>query len=159
MSNVEKEKKNSILILDDEKSNIMALSHILSPMYTVYASRDGQDAIEIARDYSPDVVLLDVLMPGMDGYDVIEALKSSEATRKIPVIFITGLSNDEDVKKGISMGAADYISKPFNPTIVELRVQNQIKIVTLMRELLAIDLVEKSNRDENEFVSQMCVCQ
>ena len=153
---MEKGKKNSILILDDEKSNIMALSHILSPTYTVYASRDGQDAIEIAHEYLPDVVLLDVIMPGMDGYDVIEALKSSDATREIPVIFISGLSNDEDVNKGVSMGAADYICKPFNPTIVELRVQNQIKIVTLKREVLAIELTEKSSRDNSEFVSKMC---
>ena len=132
---MEEAKKNSILIVDDEKNNIMVLTHILSPSYTIYASREGQDAIEIAQEYIPDVILLDVIMPGMDGYGVIEALKNSEKTRFIPVIFITGLRGDSDEEKGLSLGAADYISKPFNPANVRLRVQNQLKITNQMREL------------------------
>ncbi|MCL2704869.1 MAG: response regulator [Spirochaetaceae bacterium] len=132
---MEERKKNTILIVDDEKSNIMTLTHILSPSYTIYASRDGQDAIEVAHEYIPDIILLDILMPGMDGYCVIEALKNSEKTRLIPVIFITGLSSDDDEKKGLSLGAADYISKPFNQAIVELRVKIQLKIINQMRAL------------------------
>jgi len=126
-------KKNSVLIVDDEKSNIMALSYILSPAYVIYTSKDGQNAIEIAKEFLPDIILLDVLMPGMEGYAVIEALKGHETTRDIPVIFITGMSGAEDERKGLSLGASDYISKPFNPAIVELRVRNQIKIVNQLR--------------------------
>jgi len=126
-------KKNSILIVDDEKANIMALSHFLSPLYTVYASKDAQEAIDIAREFLPDVILLDVLMPGMDGYAVIEKLKDCEETQGIPVILISDLSGDEGEKKGLSLGAADYISKPFDPVIVLLRIQNQIKTLNQFR--------------------------
>jgi len=148
-------KKNSILIVDDEKSNIMTLTHILSQSYTIYASKDGQDAIEAANEYLPDIILLDIIMPGIDGYGVLEALKSSEKTKMIPVIFITGLSSAEDEKKGLSLGAADYISKPFNPAIVELRVQSQLKIINQMHTILTKELAEKSNRAKSEFLSRM----
>ena len=152
---MEETMKNSVLVVDDEKANILALTHILSPKFNIYASKDGQDAIEIAHEYIPDIILLDVLMPGMDGYAVIEALKSSKATRKIPVIFITGLCSAEDEKKGLNLGAADYINKPFNPAIVELRVRNQVRSINQMRELLAKELSEKSSRAKSEFLSRM----
>ena len=149
------EKINSVLIVDDEKSNILALTHILGKEYNVYVSRDGHDAIDAAHEYLPDLILLDVLMPGMDGYAVIEELKSSETTREIPVIFITGLRSAEDEKKGLSLGAVDYISKPFHTSIVELRVHNQIKLIEQMRELLAKELAIQSNRAKSEFLSRM----
>jgi len=126
---MEAEEQNSILIIDDEKANIIALSHILSPTYSIYSSRNGYDGIEIAKEFSPSMIMLDILMPDMDGYAVIEELKSNETTRDIPVVFITGLDNAEDERRGLSLGAADYISKPFNPAVVELRVLNQIKII------------------------------
>ena len=125
---MEKTKNHSVLIVDDESSNIMVLTHILSPDYTVYAAKNGPNAITLAEKYLPDVILLDVIMPEMDGYEVIFTLKHSEKTQDIPVVFITGLSNIEDEEKGLEMGAADYISKPFSPAIVKLRVNNQIKI-------------------------------
>ena len=130
---MEDPKKNSILIVDDENTNIMALSQILSPMYTVYSSNGGQDAIGIAQEFVPDVILLDVLMPGMDGYAVIEALKECEETRKIPVILLSAVSGEENEKKGLSLGAADYISKPFDPVVVLLRIQNQIRTLNRFR--------------------------
>ena len=89
-------KKNSVLIVDDEKSNIMALTDILRPEYTIFSAINGRDAIDIAEEYAPDIVLLDILMPEMDGRDVIAELKNSDKTREIPVIFITGLSSAED---------------------------------------------------------------
>ena len=125
--------KNSILIVDDEKSNIIALSMILSPDYTVYAAKNGRDAIEIAQEYLPDVILLDILMPEMDGYDIIAKLKEIEETESIPVIFVTGLTNVGSEEKGLDLGAADYIIKPFSPAIVKLRVRNQMKIVNQIR--------------------------
>jgi CheY-like chemotaxis protein len=77
----------------------------------------------------PDVILLDILMPEMDGYEVLSRLKSDEETRNIPVIFVTGLINPEDEKKGLEMGAADYINKPFNADTVREKIRNQIQIL------------------------------
>jgi len=125
--------KNSILIVDDDGLIAQALTHILSPEYTVYVARDGQDAIDVAREMNPDVILLDVLMPGMSGFHVISVLKNMAETRDIPVIFVTGLDSAKDEEKGLILGAADYIHKPFTPAIVKLRVSNQIKIINQMR--------------------------
>ena len=125
--------KNSVLIVDDEGSNIMTLTHILSERYTVYAATNGKDALDAAHKYMPDVILLDVIMPDMDGYDVIRELKRNDSTRGIPVIFITGLIDAEDEERGMALGAADYIPKPFSPTLVKLRVSNQVKLVEQFR--------------------------
>ena len=127
--------KNSVLIVDDEKANIIALAHILSSEYTVYAAKNGRDAIDIVHEHLPDVILLDVLMPDMDGYEVLAQLKHDEKTRAIPVIFITGLGGAENEEKGLKLGAADYISKPYSSVIVKLRVQNHVKIVNQMRAI------------------------
>jgi len=136
-------KKNSILIVDDEEANIIALTHILSPHYTVYAVKDGQDALEVAEEYRPDVILLDIIMPDMDGYSVIKALKNSDKTWDIPVIFITGLSNPDDEVRGLDLGAADYISKTFSPAIVNLRVKNQIKMLNQLRTIELISMIDQ----------------
>ena len=127
-------RKNSILIVDDERSNISMLRNILHSEYTIYASSDGQDAIETAEEFLPDVILLDIIMPDMDGYEVISALKRSEKTQNIPVIFITGLDNAEAETKGLALGAVDYMSKPFNSAIVKLRVKTQIELVEQFRQ-------------------------
>lgn len=127
-------KKNSILIVDDERSNISTLNTILNSVYIIYASNNGKEAIETALEFMPDIILLDVLMPEMDGYDVIATLKNYEKTRNIPVIFITGLDNINAEIKGLSSGAVDYIQKPFNSAIVRLRIQNQIQIVERLRQ-------------------------
>jgi len=118
--------KNSVLIVDDENMNLITLTHILLPEYTVYAAKTGETAIKIAKKQLPDVILLDILMPDMDGYEVLSKLKGEENTRKIPVIFISGLVNQEDEEKGLAMGAADYIRKPMNDDIVRQKVRNQI---------------------------------
>lgn len=123
------EKKNSVLIVDDESINIMALAHILGAGYIVYAAKNGQSAIKAAENYQPDLILLDILMPDMDGYETISALKSAEKTKNIPVIFITGLNTAESMEKGLGLGAADYIGKPFSASDVKMRVQNQISII------------------------------
>ena len=147
--------KNSILIVDDEKSNLLVLNNILSDDYTLYMARDGREAIDRVSEYLPDLILLDIIMPGMDGYEILLELKKSEKTRDIPVIFITGLNKSDDETKGLSLGAADYISKPFNHAIVKLRVQNQIKIINQMRLIIEKELAEKSSRVKSEFLSRM----
>ena len=126
-------KKYSILIVDDESLNLKTLANILGSEYTIYMDKNGTDAIESAGEYIPDLILLDIVMPDMDGYEVIKILKGNEKTRDIPVIFITGLGDDDSEEKGFAMGAADYIPKPFSPAIVLHRVKNQIKILEASR--------------------------
>jgi len=122
-------KKNSVLIVDDERINLDLLGKLLNPIYTVYLTKNGSSAIEMAGQLQPDLILLDVVMQDMSGYEVLEILKADDKTRHIPVIFITGFVSAEDEEKGLSLGAADYIIKPLSPAIVKLRVANQMKII------------------------------
>jgi len=129
-----KKKRKSILVVDDERDNISSLKAILNPEYTVYASTNGKDAIETAEEFMPDLVLLDILMPEMDGYDVIAAFKSSEKICDIPVIFITGLDNTSAEIRGLALGAMDYISKPFHPAIIKLRIKNNLQLIERLKQ-------------------------
>ncbi|MCL2440612.1 MAG: response regulator [Treponema sp.] len=129
------EKKNNILIVDDDVANLMELNSILQADYKVYAVNDGVSALEKANESLPDLILLDVIMPGMSGFEVIVELKKAENTKSIPVIFITSLSEEGNESEGLAMGAIDYIRKPFNAEVVKLRVSQQIKIVNLQRDL------------------------
>jgi len=147
--------KSRILIVDDDRTNLMYLDNLLSAEYVLYMAKDGAQALKRANEYIPDLILLDVIMPGMSGYEVLAELKKSERTRGIPVIFITGLSSDEDETKGLEMGADDYISKPFNDAIVRLRICNQLKIINQMRTIIAKEIAEKSSRAKSEFLSRM----
>ena len=150
MSNV---RKNTVLIVDDEQLVIQALTRILGDEYTIYVVKDGQDAIVKAEQLQPEVILLDIVMPGMDGYDVITALKSSEKTCNIPVIFISGLYDVDAEEKGLALGASDYIIKPFSPEVVRLRVRNQIMMINQMRLIIEKELVERSYHAKMEFLS------
>jgi diguanylate cyclase (GGDEF)-like protein len=135
--------KNSVLIVDDDSTNLMALSHILQPVYTIYTAKDGASALHKAEKYIPDLVLLDILMPGMDGYEVIARLQEAEKTKHTPVIFITGLTDRSDERKGLELGAADYIFKPFDDMIVKLRVQHQIQIINQMRTIEHLSTIDQ----------------
>ena len=134
--------QNSILIVDDEALNIAALRHILSPMYTIFVSKDGMGAVKTAMDVKPDIILLDVIMPDITGFEVIKELKEKDETKDIPVIFVTGLTQKEDEEQGLILGAADYIHKPFNAAIVKLRVQNQIQIVNQVRMIQHLSMTD-----------------
>ena len=123
-------KKYSVLIVDDESMNLSMLTYILGSDYTVYAEKNGQGAIEAAEKLLPNVILLDIIMPGMDGHDVIKALKSSEKTKDIPVIFVSGISEADAEEESLEWGAADYISKPFSPEIVKRKVDKQIECLS-----------------------------
>ena len=125
--------KKSVLIVDDESTNIIALTKILKPDYTVRTAINGLDALRTAEKHLPDIILLDVVMPDMDGYTVLKKLKSSELMRGIPVIIITALSHELQEEKGLALGAADYITKPFSPSIVKLRVMNQLMMYDMLR--------------------------
>jgi len=134
--------KHSLLIVDDGRANIRVLSHALLPEYTVFVARDGQSAIEKAKSLAPDLILLDILMPDMSGYEVIVELKNTESTREIPVIFITELSDIEDEEKGFLLGAVDYIVKPFNSTIVRARVQQHLQTLRQLRMIKRLGILD-----------------
>ena len=135
-------KKYSILLVDDETPNIALLERSLGDDYTLYAAKDGQSALVMAAQHLPSIILLDIILPDQDGYAVLEVLKSTPATKDIPVIFITGLSEAEDEVKGFSLGAVDYINKPFNEHVVKMRVQHQIKIINLIREIQDLSITD-----------------
>ena len=124
--NAEKQ-NNSVLIVDDEIMNIRALQHILSSDYNILAERKGFNAVETAGKFMPDIILLDIIMPDIDGYEVISKLKASGKTRNIPVIFISGLRNSEAEEKGLALGAADYITKPFTVKDVKNKVEKHMR--------------------------------
>ena len=145
----EVKKEFTILIVDDEKTNLDILGSILSPMYNLIISRSGPRALDLAKDNKPDLILLDVLMPDMSGFEVIKELKESGVTVNIPVIFITGLTSAEDEEKGFNLGAVDYIAKPFNKGIVKVRVNTHIKLVDHMRVIEQIGLMDTLTKISN----------
>ncbi len=129
-------KKQTVLVVDDTPINLEVLSGILQPEYHVKAALNGQQALKIAdSDPPPDMILLDIMMPGMDGYAVCRKLKSNPETEKIPVIFVTAKAEIEDETKGLEMGAVDYIIKPVSPPIVMVRVRTQLALYDQNREL------------------------
>ena len=146
---VESKKEFTILITDDEKTNLDILGGILSPFYNILIARNGPRALELAMEHKPDLILLDVLMPGMSGFEVITKLRESDITDKIPVIFITGLASIEDEEKGFSLGAVDYITKPFKKAIVKARVNTHIKIVDHLRTIELIGLIDPLTKISN----------
>ena len=110
---------HKILVVDDERFNVKLLSDILKPSYKVMAAINGEQALKAARsDNPPSLILLDVMMPEMNGYEVISQLKADEQTRSIPVIFVTALDGVDDKEKGLILGAADFIFKPVSPDAV-----------------------------------------
>jgi putative two-component system response regulator len=128
--------KQSILVVDDTPDNIDVLSGVLRSDFKVKAALNGERALKIASaDPKPDMILLDIMMPVMDGYEVCRRLKENPATSKIPVIFVTAKDQGEDEKMGLELGAVDYITKPINPSIVKARVHTQLALYDQNRDL------------------------
>lgn len=123
--------KPRVLIVDDTPINIQILGELLGEDYAIVFATSGADALELARNTPPDMVLLDVMMPAMNGYDVCKAMKADPLLREIPIIFITALSQQADEISALQIGAVDFISKPFHPEIVKLRVRNQLELKML----------------------------
>ncbi len=122
------EKRRKILIVDDERFNINVLADLLKPNYKIMVAINGKQALKAAQsDSPPDLILLDIMMPEMDGYEVCQQLKADEKTREISVIFVTAMGQESDETKGLEIGAADYITKPISPAIVEARVRTQLE--------------------------------
>jgi putative two-component system response regulator len=125
-----------ILAVDDEASNLQLLRQILQDHYRLLFAKDGVRALELAQKEMPDLILLDVMMPGMSGYEVCAALKAIPATAPIPVVFVTALSDTADELEGFEAGAVDYITKPVSPPVVRARVRTHLSLVR-MEELKA----------------------
>jgi diguanylate cyclase (GGDEF)-like protein len=129
-------KRAVILIVDDEVANVEILNAVLEEEYEICFATSGEEAIKIALAVLPDLIMLDVLMPGLDGYEVCRRLKQDHMMADVPIIFVTGLGDTEAEVKGLSLGAIDYVTKPISPAIVRARVHNHIEF-KFMRDGLA----------------------
>lgn len=126
----------TILVVDDEPINIMVLSDLLKSDYRVIAAKSGEQAIQRAKgDIKPDLILLDVMMPGVDGFEVCSELKKVPETSSIPVVFVTAMNEEVDEMKGLEVGAVDYITKPISPAIVKSRVKTHLSLKQAQDEL------------------------
>jgi len=128
--------KPSLLIVDDVPANLHTIMETLGDSYRFIPAKNGEQALKkLQGDMLPDLILLDIVMPGIDGYEVCERLKAKERTKNIPVIFITSVSEMEDAARGFQAGAVDFIQKPMNPLMVRARVELHIKLHNTMKEL------------------------
>src|SRR5829696_5620485 len=121
--------KPIVLVVDDTPENISVISGLLRDEYVVKVAPSGERALQVAMgEARPDLILLDIMMPGMDGYEVLRRLRADPRTSAIPVIFLTALSSAEDEEKGLKLGAVDYVTKPISAPIVLARVRNHIAL-------------------------------
>ena len=147
------EEKKVVLLVDDAPANIQVVNSILKDSYRIRVATNGAKALELAKATpAPDLILLDIVMPEMDGYEVCNRLKAAPETRDIPVIFLTGKTETDDETKGFEVGAVDYIHKPFSPPIVKARVQTHL-VLRGIRERLAQQL--RAIRSELETARQI----
>lgn len=123
------DQRRTLLLVDDEPTNLQVLRHTLNDDYRLLFAKDGKAALERVRADRPDLILMDVMMPGLSGYEVCKALKQDPGTAAIPVIFVTALADVANEHTGLELGAVDYISKPFNPNIVRARVRTHLSLV------------------------------
>ncbi|WP_291322834.1 diguanylate cyclase [Desulfonatronospira sp.] len=120
--------KGRILVVDDEPSNVELIAGVFENVHDVQFALSGRKALELAASNPPDVILLDILLPEMDGYQILEHLKNDQHTADIPVIFITSLGDTEAETRGLEAGARDYITKPINSSVLKVRVKNQMEL-------------------------------
>ena len=119
---------HTILIVDDEPMNINILMELLQDKYRLLAAKNGEQALARIEANHPDLILLDIMMPGMDGFEVCKRLRAKEETKDIPIIFVTAMNDELDETHGLSLGASDYLRKPISAAIVEARVRNQLAL-------------------------------
>ncbi|MBF0467059.1 MAG: response regulator [Nitrospirae bacterium] len=154
--NIEKQK---ILIVDDAISNIEIINEVLQDTYTLYFATHAKKALEIAFTVKPDLILLDVVMPDMDGYELCRRLKKESSLKDVPVMFVTSMNHETDETIGLELGAVDYITKPINPNIVKLRVKNHLALKRQMlieqQLILKVKLAEEANRAKTAFLANM----
>jgi two-component system sensor histidine kinase/response regulator len=148
-------KKYTILVVDDIESDVDILVESLSDLYRVRVSMDGAGALEDISANPPDVILLDILMPGVDGYEVCRRIKQDERTKEALVIFVTALSEVVDETKGFELGAVDYITKPFNVSVIRARIKTHLELAQARKELKRQNEILQENIRLQEQVEHM----
>ena len=143
--------KARILIVDDVRTNLNVLAQTLGDDYDIYIATNGQKALAVAASENLDLILLDIMMPDMDGYAVCEQLKADAKTRNILVIFVTAKDEDQDEAKGLALGAVDYITKPFSSAVVQARIRNHLE---LQRTTMALAHQNEKIRQQNEEIEK-----
>jgi adenylate cyclase len=150
---LEGDHKGVILVVDDNPDNLDLLFFFLSDAdFKVEVATNGKSALQMIDESQPDLILLDVMMPGIDGFEICRRLKANESSKDIPVIFMTALSETEDKVKGFSVGAVDYITKPVQEEVLKARITTHLTIRNLNRSL-----VEQNQRLQEE-IRQYCDC-
>lgn len=148
MNRAEKLRRSTLLIVDDEPANLHVLKQILQDEYRLLFAKDGAQALEICGKTPPDLILLDVMLPVMSGFEVCRALKQDTDTARIPVIFVSAMSDSVDEAYGFEVGGVDYIAKPVSPPIVRARVQTQLSLIReLQQTLLAKTKLKETNAE------------
>lgn len=138
---MKQERASSVLVVDDIQSNIEFVTDVLElEKITIYSAKNGNEAISLAKEKKPDLILLDISMPGMDGYEVCRQIKGDEQTCQIPIIFLTARVQKEDILRGFELGAVDYITKPFNFSELTSRVKTHIDLKVKTEQLQRINL-------------------
>ncbi len=133
-------RKDLIFVVDDNKMNIQLLESILlKENYQVISTLDSQKAYEIAAEKKPDLILLDIMMPRMDGFEVCKLLKAREATKYIPIIFLTARNDEEGIQAGFKLGAADYVTRPFNRVELLARIETHLRLKHTHERLLELE--------------------
>ncbi len=160
--------KDVILVVDDQPINLKVIASVLSKEYSLNIANNGVNALKMLEKETPDLILLDIMMPEMDGFDVCKRIKENEKTKDIPIIFLTAKTDIEDIVKGFDYGAADYITKPFNPTEMKVRVTNHLNLYHAKNDLKqmyqrllssqealkrANQQLEQSNKEKDKFFS------
>lgn len=152
-----------ILVVDDEPANLKVIREVLANDYRLSFAKSGELALQLIENEPPKLILLDIMMPAMSGFEVCKVLKANPKTAHIPVIFVTALSHEQDESEGFALGAVDYITKPISPAIVRARVKNHLSLVQAEQLQLAhIDLIQRLGRaaeykdtDTGEHIARM----
>ena len=151
------EKKHTLLIIDDIIDNLMLLGEAMSPEYKIKVATSGMQGLELAvQEPMPDLILLDIMMPGMDGYEVCRRLKADSRTKQIPVMFLSALDKESDELQGLDAGAVDFITKPFKLEIVRARISTQIELLRMRQQLQEARLkAEAASQSKSVFLANM----
>jgi DNA-binding response OmpR family regulator len=142
------DEKNLILVVDDNQENLKVVSNFLKEMnYKIALALDGDSALQIVRENKIDLILLDIMMPGMDGFEVCKILKEKSETKDIPIIFLTARTESEDIIRGFQLGGVDYITKPFNREELYARVNSHMQLKLIRDSLCESELATRKSRD------------
>ena len=142
-----KNSKDQILVVDDQPENLKIIASKLTPEYTLSIANNGMNALKILEKSIPDLILLDIMMPEMDGFEVCKRIRENKRTKDVPIIFLTAKTALEDIIKGFDSGAVDYITKPFNPAEMSVRVKNHLNLYHAKQE------IEQINKEKDKFFS------